>query len=108
DLPQERREALMPLFRDYFSVLRPRFRGVRGAQTALRDAILSDPLDTEALRQALGDFNAQLFESQANGHEALVSLITALNTQERQQLIVHLHKPPHHDRRHQSRREEHR
>ncbi len=100
DLPEERREALKPYFREYFSVLRPRFREVRGAQTELRNAILSEPLDTEALRRALGSFNTHLFESQANGPEALLSLIAALAMAERQQLIRHLHKPPtHRDRR---------
>lgn len=93
DLSQDRQEALMPQFREYFSALRPRFRDIRGAQDSLRDAILSDPLDTAALQQALNKFNTNLFESQANGHEALIALIVALNAEERKRLIVNLHKP---------------
>ena len=100
DLPQDRQEALMPKFREYFSALRPRFRDIRSAQNSLREAILSDPLDTAALQQALNRFNTNLFESQANGHEALIALIVALNAEERKRLIVNLHKPNRHpDRR---------
>jgi uncharacterized membrane protein len=96
DLPEDRQETLMPRFREYFSALRPRFRDIRGAQGSLREAILSDPLDTAALQQALNNFNTNLFASQANGHEALIALIAALNAEERKQLIVNLHKPPRH------------
>jgi uncharacterized membrane protein len=96
DLPEDRQETLMPRFREYFSALRPRFRDIRGAQGSLREAILSDPLDTVALQQALNNFNSNLFESQAIGHESLIALIAALNSEERRQLIANLHKPPRH------------
>jgi uncharacterized membrane protein len=90
DLPEERIDTLRPYYRDYLRSLRPRFRDIRHAQQDLREAILSNPLDTEALHSALQAFNTQFFNTQTNAHEPLVALVAALRLEERQQLVAHL------------------
>ena len=94
ELPEQRAEALRPYLRGYFSSLRPRFRELRGSQQSLRVAMLSDPLDTEALSAALASFNSHLFESQQQSHEPFVALAAALSLKEREQLVALLNEPP--------------
>ena len=94
DLADDRREVLMPHFREYFRTLRPRFRGIRGAQAELHEVILGDPLDEKALAATLMQVNAHFSESQANSQEALVALITALSHDERRRLVTYLKSPP--------------
>jgi len=94
ELPADRREALSPYFRAYFASLRPQFREIRGAQASLREAMLSDPVDEAALRSALVEFNGQLFNTQANAHDALITLASALTLVERRALVAILERPP--------------
>lgn len=94
ELDEERREFLAPHFRAYFASLRPRFREIRGAQEALRQAMLSDPLDRAALEKALDAFNTHLFDTQSNAQEALITLAAALTLEERKALVAYLEKPP--------------
>lgn len=94
DLPEERIEVLRPLFRAYFMALRPRFRDIREAQAALRDAMLADPLDREGMKVALAEFNSTVFDAQSDAHEALISLTEALTLDERKKLVSLLQQRP--------------
>jgi len=76
------------LYRDYFHAMRPSFRDIRGAQQNLREAMLTDPLDEQAVRDALTNFRQHLFETQASTHDALVALLSELTLAERQQLVA--------------------
>lgn len=93
DMPAERREAIEPLVKDYFRSLRPRMRQVQRAQGAIRDAILTEPFDAEAMADALGTFNTRLYESQARGHPQLVRLLAALSIEERRELVQRFRRP---------------
>ena len=105
ELPEARSEALAPHFHRYFAALRPRFREIRSIQQDLKTAMLTDPLDAEALSQALGAFQSQLAESQRGARDAFVALAGAMTLEERRQLVSimgepprrsdGLHKPPH-------------
>jgi uncharacterized membrane protein len=94
DLPEDRARALAPLYRAYFSAMRPRFREIRGTQDALRGAMLSDPLDAAALRGALESFQAQLTSSQRASQDAFIALAAELTLTERQQLVENLNRRP--------------
>lgn len=87
NLPEERAEALAPYYREYFSALRPRFRELRGAQRQIREAMMTDPLDVDALRTAMESFQSQLSRSQAAAREAFISLVGALTPAERRALV---------------------
>jgi len=99
DLPEDRRIQLEPYFKDYFRTLRPRFRNIRSTQSDLREAMLTEPLDTAAVAKALNEFNVQLFETQSMGNEAFVRLAAVLTLEERQRFLDHLKRPPEHRRR---------
>jgi len=94
DLPEERAQALAPLYREYFATMRPRFREIRSTQEALRKAMLSDPLDETGLRAALGSFEAQLTSSQQASQDAFVALAAELTLAERQQLVESMGRRP--------------
>ena len=94
DLPEERTKVLAPLYRDYFSAMRPRFREIRGTQESLRAAMLTEPLDEAALRTALGAFQDQLTGSQRATQDAFVALAAELTLSERQQLVENMGKRP--------------
>lgn len=99
DLPEERAAALAPFYREYFAAVRPRFREIRGAQSALRQAMLTDPLEQEAVRTALGAFRQHLFNSQGSAHDAFVTLAAELTLAEREQLVAFMNERPALDRR---------
>lgn len=99
ELPDERARALAPLYRDYFHAMRPSFRDIRGAQQNLREAMLTDPLDEQAVRDALTNFRQHLFETQASTHDALVALLSELTLAERQQLVASMNDRPPRNRR---------
>jgi uncharacterized membrane protein len=90
DLPPERAEALRPHYRRYLASLRPRFREVRAAQTGLQDALLTEPLDRQALAAALDAFSAQLHETQDRARDALLDVAAAMTLEERRRLLEHL------------------
>lgn len=92
DLPEERAEALAPLYREYFAAMRPRFREIRGTQEVLRNAMLTDPLDKAGLRAALDTFETQLASSQRASQEAFVALAAELSLAERTQLVASMSK----------------
>ena len=94
DLPEERAQALAPLYRDYFAAMRPRFREIRGTQEALRVAMLTDPLDEAGLRGALESIEAQLTGSQQASQDAFVALAAELTLAERQQLVENMGRRP--------------
>ena len=94
DLPQARAEALAPLYRDYFSAMRPRFRDIRSTQQALRAAMLTDPLDEAAVAQALATFHTQLTESQQAAQKAFVALAAELTLEERRSLVANMDRRP--------------
>jgi uncharacterized membrane protein len=94
DLPDDRIEELRPLFRAYFMALRPRFRDIREAQAALRDAMLSDPLDREGMKAALVEINSTVFNAQSEAHDALITLTEALTLEERGKLVSLLQRRP--------------
>ena len=94
DLPEQRAQALAPLYREYFAAMRPRFREIRSTQEALRGAMLTDPLDETELRNALQSFEDQLTRSQQATQDAFVALAAALTLSERQQLVEHMGRRP--------------
>lgn len=94
ELPEQRAETLATFYRDYFAAMRPNFRDIRGAQQNLRDAMLTEPLDERALRDALTDFRQHLFETQGSTHDALIALIAELTLAERQQLVALMNERP--------------
>lgn len=98
DLPEERAEALGEQYRNYFATVRPRFRELRAAQRQLRSAILTDPLDREAVRGAMIGLQDQLRDSQGVAHDTFIELIAALTLEERHQLIAFMSPPPRHGR----------
>ena len=98
DLPEERAEALSEHYRSYFSALRPRIRGLRAAQLDLREAMLTDPLDKTAVREAMVGFQAQLRDSQGQAHDPIIELMAALTLEERRQLITFMSPPSRHER----------
>ena len=77
EVPEERAQALAPLYREYFSAMRPRFREIRATQAALRSAMLTEPLDEAALRSAMQSFESQLRGSQQASQDAFVALAAA-------------------------------
>jgi uncharacterized membrane protein len=95
ELPESRREALAPHFRQYFAALRPRFREIRSVQQDLRAAMLSEPLDQRALSEALGAFQSRFSESQRSARDAFVELAAAMTLTERQQLVAAMAEPMH-------------
>ena len=94
DLPEERAQALAPLYRDYFAAMRPRFKEIRRTQRALREAMLRDPLDASGLRTALDAFQTQLTGSQQASQDAFVALAEALTLEERRQLVENMSRRP--------------
>ena len=98
NLEQARRDEIRPLVADYARTLAPSARDVHRAQVRLRDALLADPLDREALRDALAKFRAALVESQASGEGAFVMLAAELSAEERASLAASLRRLPHHRR----------
>jgi len=94
ELPEERAQALAPLYREYFAAMRPRFREIRGTQEALRAAMLTDPLDEAGLRAALASFETQLSRSQQAGQNAFVALAAELTLAERRQLVENMSRRP--------------
>lgn len=99
NLPEERAEVLAPFYRAYFTAMRPGFREIRGTQSDLREAMLTEPLDEDAVRAAMADFRQNLFDSQASAHIAFVNLVAELTLAERQQLVAAMNKRPPRDRR---------
>lgn len=97
DLPDERATALAPYYREYFSAVRPRFREIRGAQNDLRQAMLTDPLDQEAVKTALSAFRQHLFNSQGSAHDAFTTLAAELTLTEREQLVAFMSERPSRD-----------
>jgi uncharacterized membrane protein len=93
-LPEDRAQALAPLYRDYFSAVRPRFREIRSTQQALRAAMLTDPLDEAALLEGLETFQAQLTDSQRAAQKAFVALAAELTLDERRTLVENMDRRP--------------
>ncbi len=98
DLPPERAEDLAEHYRHYFSTIRPRFRELRASQRQLREAMLTEPLDKAAVREAMVGFQNQLRDSQGQAHDAIIELMAALTLDERRQLITLMSPPPRHER----------
>lgn len=94
DLPDERAAALAPYYREYFSTLRPRFRELRSTQQDLRAAMLTEPLDREAVQSALAAFRQDLYNSQGAAHDAFVALAAELTLAERRQLVTFMSRRP--------------
>lgn len=94
DLPEQRAHELAPLYRAYFSAMRPRFREIRDTQETLRVAMLSNPLDEAGLRAALSSFEAQLAGSQQASLDAFIALAAELTLTERQQLVENMNRRP--------------
>ncbi len=94
DLPEERAQALAPLYREYFAAMRPRFKEIRSTQEALRQAMLTEPLDEPGLRAALQSFESQLSSSQRATQDAFIALAAELTLAEREQLVENMGKRP--------------
>lgn len=94
NLSEKRAEELAPLYRQYFSAMRPRFKEIRGTQEALRSAMLTEPLDEPGLRAALESFDAELSSSQRAIQDAFIALAAELSLSERQQLVESMGKRP--------------
>ena len=94
EVPEERAQALAPLYREYFATMRPRFREIRATQAALRNAMLTEPLDEAALRSAMQSFESQLRGSQQASQDAFVTLVAELTLAERQQLVETMSRRP--------------
>lgn len=91
DLPADREAALRPHYRRYLASLRPRFREIRSAQAALQEALLTEPLDRQALAEALDALSTELHETQNRARDALLDLAAALTLDERRSLLEELH-----------------
>ena len=94
DLDPARRDVLKPLLRQHMHDLRPNLREIRAAQSDIRSAIVAEPFDGAALREALDRFQRQLGESQAQGHDSFVAFVAALAPDERALLVKRMHRPP--------------
>ena len=100
DLSESRRSELEAHFREYFGALRPHIdpdghRLGRGRdQRDLRAALLSDPLDAEALRRAMNGLSGRLCEAQSRTHESFIALMGALTPDERSRLVERLRGGP--------------
>ena len=91
-LPEARKRELADVLTEYRRAARPDIRALRGHQSDLRDAMLSEPLDREAVLEALTALNTSLRTGQRAGHEALVRVLEALSVEERRALDEHLQK----------------
>lgn len=85
-LPEERREALRPLFREQLRSIRPSIDGIRRSQRKIEAALTAEPFDPRALESALEAFRTHLTRSQETSHAAFLSLADSLSPEERRLL----------------------
>ena len=98
DLPETRRAELRGLTRRHMRAVVPGMRQMRQAQGDLRQAILADPFDEQALEATLQALRQHLGTVQVASHAGFVRLVAALTPAERQRLAEVMqrrrHGPP--------------
>lgn len=95
-LPETRQEELADALRQYRQAARPNLRMLRNRQEAFRTAMLTQPMDSQAVRASLDALQQALAEQHRAGHEALVRVLEQLSVEERQALDEQLRRrrPP--------------
>lgn len=86
ELPEPRRDALRPAFREHFRGLRSELREMRAAQQRINRTLTAEPFDAEALDAALAGFRNALLASQEANHRLLVGTARVMTAEERRLL----------------------
>ncbi len=96
ELPEARREELMPVLRQHMREMRREVRGTRADRGALFEAMTAEPFDAAALAQALDSLQTRLSTVQSRSHAGFVDLWSRLDASERRALAVAMQRrPPH-------------
>jgi uncharacterized membrane protein len=93
-LPDERREALMPIVRGHLSEVRPEVRETRHHLRGMFEALTSEPFDAERLETKLAELRRVHAITQQKSHRSFVELASAMSHEEREAMADALRRPP--------------
>ena len=96
-LEPDRRRALRPLFADDFKQSKRLFRELRDNQRHLEQALLTEPFDEAAAREAFKSLQKSSEAVQLQMHEQMIILMKNLNLEERKQVLKQIGRPPRRD-----------
>ena len=92
-LPEQRREALLPMLKQQRQDARAQMRKIQGAHVAVQKAVADPNFDEQVLAASLAQLRSSLATSQETSHEGFVRFVKALSISERQELAQQLRRP---------------